>query len=78
MRLPHWIMWWFIPLGMYCHGTTRQHTCPWWSRIEDAPKQEDGYCSYLREGDDSAHGGLLWDKCKECGCKDWRWLYPWR
>jgi len=35
--------------------------CPYWSRRDDKPEQENGYCAYLEKGD--------WDLNKE---KRWR------
>lgn len=47
--------------------------CPYWSRNPDKPYQENGYCSYLEQGDWEVEGlSLLWDQCKECGIKNQR------
>ena len=43
--------------------------CPFWDKIRQFPDQSNGYCHYLKRGDDST-GGLLWDQCKECGIGD--------
>ena len=67
-----------IPKGLYCytlHPTEKNNAgfpkvipCPYWSRREDKPAQENGYCSFLGEGDWEDEGfSLLWDMCKECG-----------
>ena len=66
-----------IPRGMYCYTVVSFETnskvgrlniipCPHWSRREDKPEQESGYCSYLKKGDWEPPLGLLWDMCKEC------------
>ena len=66
-----------IPYGLYCysvHNTKHGallYKCPYWSVDEDMPKQLNGYCSFLGEGDwDQKHISLLWDQCKECDVKD--------
>jgi len=42
--------------------------CPYWSRSEDHPEQDNGYCAYIEEGDwEGERTGLLWDQVKECG-----------
>lgn len=62
-----------IPRGPYCY--TRRASdgvfkpCPFWDMIEQFPHQGNGYCTYLRRGDD-AMGGLLWDQIKECSIND--------
>lgn len=43
--------------------------CPFWDKIEQWPHQSNGYCHFLKKGD-NAGGGLLWDQCKECGVGD--------
>lgn len=58
-----------IPDGIYCHGMKNQknYICPYWSKRKDKPEQENGYCSFLKEGDWEDKGsGLLWDQVKEC------------
>lgn len=57
---------------MYCYkrlSDGKYIYCPFWDRIEQFPYQNNGYCHFLRKGDDSL-GGLLWDQCKECGVSD--------
>lgn len=51
----------------YCYA--RNELCPFWDRIESFPKQSNGFCHFMKSGDD-AQGGLLWDMCKECGIKE--------
>lgn len=38
-----------IPKGFYCH--TAREVCPYWSMNPNKPKQENGYCAYLKQGD---------------------------
>lgn len=55
---------------MYCyHPATKGRgvPCPFWDVIRQFPKQSNGYCHYLKKGDEALGGGLLWDQCKECG-----------
>jgi len=55
-----------IPKGAYCYD--ENGTCPFWELRDDKPKQQNGYCRYLNEGDWECKGlSLLWDQCKECG-----------
>ena len=66
-----------IPYGDYCYDIVRidaetgritVRNCPFWSLRDDKPSQENGYCSYLQEGDWEQEGlSLLWDQIKECG-----------
>ena len=69
-----------IPWGMYCcrivshelqeDGTPLLKTqlCPYWALNPDHDEQNNGYCSFLKEGDWQSDGlSLLWDQCKECG-----------
>ena len=68
-----------IPVGEYCYtrvadehskydGFLRTKTCPFWDKIIDFPKQNNGYCHYRKQGDwQMGSIGLLWDKCKCCG-----------
>lgn len=66
-----------IPQGLYCYrivgvneatGGIKTHPCPYWESRLDKPKQENGYCSFLEEGDWESEGlSLLWDQVKECG-----------
>ena len=46
---------------LYCSG------CPFHDIIPHFPKQSNGYCHFLKRGDDSLGLGLLWDSCKHCG-----------
>ena len=62
-----------IPKGTYCY--TRKDgnfiLCPYWKRLKDKPSQLDGYCDYLKMGDDEIEGfSLLFDQVKECGVKN--------
>lgn len=38
-----------IPKGMYCYD--EKGKCPYWSRRDDLPSQENGYCSFLEKSD---------------------------
>lgn len=63
-----------IPEGPYCYtiervedGKVYTKNCPYWSRNKDKEDWENGYCSYLEQGDWEVEGlSLLWDGCKEC------------
>jgi len=47
--------------------------CPHWSKNDNYPRRENGYCAFLGKGDwELDHIGLLWDQVKECGinCSD--------
>lgn len=58
-----------IPKGCYCYD--QKGICPYWSKREDKPDQENGFCSYLNRGDwDVEVLSLLWDQVKECGIND--------
>jgi hypothetical protein len=57
-----------IPEGMYCYDG--KGVCPYWSINENYEYQDNGYCSYLKQGDWEGLGGLLWDQCKACGIND--------
>ena len=62
-----------IPWGIYCYDGNGP--CPYLDRDENAPKQSNGYCWFLKKGDwnweEEGNGcGLLWDSCKECGKRD--------
>lgn len=53
-----------IPKGVYCYTldkTGKQVTCPYWRRIKERGKQEDGWCDYLEKGDVElvAEGGFF-------------------
>lgn len=58
----------------YCYTFDKNgkiNICKWWSKRDDKPAQDNGYCKYLKEGDwQDKNASLLWDKCKECGEKD--------
>lgn len=64
-----------IPEGEYCYnvktledGSIERKTCPFWDKILDFPKQNNGYCHFRKQGDWQGSGiGMLWDQCKECG-----------
>jgi hypothetical protein len=63
-----------IPKDMlYCYKRENgeyKH-CPFWDLVEHFPKQSNGFCHYLKQGDFTGdHFGLLWDSCKECGIGD--------
>lgn len=58
-----------IPQGCYCYTYDekgKQITCPYWSLTKSYPKQENGYCSYLKKGDWEGYCTHLWDQVKEC------------
>jgi hypothetical protein len=77
-----------IPKGPYCYAFLRfedgkvcTKCCPYWSKREDKPYQENGYCSYLEKGDweveipdDFPNNfpvsclSLLWDQVKDPNC----------
>jgi len=43
-----------IPQGFYCYTRLKNgklKLCPYWSKIKNRRKQENGYCSYLGKGD---------------------------
>jgi len=62
-RIARWIL---IPRGMYCYR--KGYLCPFWFRDSGKPSQENGYCSFLEDGDELSFS-LLWDQVKECGRK---------
>ena len=81
-----------IPTGIYCYtflgmeekdGNIRmkRKLCPYWSRNNDQPEQQNGYCSYLEKGDweepipddfpphfPVSCLSLLWDQVKDPEC----------
>jgi len=69
-----------IPEGEYCYGaeslpdgTIVRPTCPFWDKILEFPKQNNGYCHYRKQGDwQTGNIGLLWDQCKCCGINETR------
>jgi len=60
-----------IPKGFYCYD--EYGTCPYWSLNSGREEQNNGYCSYLKEGDwDNSSGfDLLWDKVKLCNINEY-------
>jgi hypothetical protein len=54
-----------IPFGSYCYEGNK--ICPYWSKDSTKHEQNNGFCSYLREGDWENDFYLLWDQVKECG-----------
>lgn len=55
-----------IPKGLYCYD--EKGVCPAWGRSAYYPPQENGYCTFLMQGDWENEGvSLLWDQVKECG-----------
>jgi hypothetical protein len=69
-----------IPEGEYCYsvkthedGSVERKTCPFWNKIVDFPKQNNGYCHFRKQGDWQGSGiGMLWDQCKCCGINETR------
>lgn len=64
-----------IPEGNYCYTRVdgKFKCCPFWDKLEQFPKQDNGYCHYLKKGDWQGKGlGLLWDQCKECGVNEYQ------
>lgn len=64
-----------IPEGNYCYTRVdgKFKLCPFWDRFKQFPKQDNGYCHFMKKGDWQDKGiGLLWDQCKECGVKEYR------
>ena len=65
---------WIPSNTCYCYNyDTRGNLiiCKWWSKRDDKPNQNNGYCEYIKERDwQYKNASLLWDKCKECGEKD--------
>lgn len=68
-----------IPEGNYCYGIKTledgfvvRPTCPFWDKLLDFPKQNNGYCHYLKQGDFQGGLGLLWDQCKCCGVNEYK------
>ena len=54
-----------IPKGLYCYD--EKGVCPAWGRSAYYPPQENGYCTFLMQGDWESEGvGLLWDQLKVC------------
>jgi hypothetical protein len=61
-----------IPEGEYCYSKGFK-TCPFWNKIVDFPKQNNGYCHYRKQGDwQMGSVGLLWNQCKCCGINETR------
>ena len=70
-----------IPQGLYCYDS--EGVCPYWTKRKNKPKQQNGYCKFLKKGDwDFDYFGLLWDQCKECNVftdineHQWSIYYP--
>jgi hypothetical protein len=69
-----------IPEGEYCYavniledGFVARPHCPFWDKMLDFPKQNNGYCHYRKQGDwQMGSVGLLWDQCKCCGINETR------
>ena len=64
-----------IPEGFYCYtgwGDSFK-PCPYWSRRENKPEQQNGYCSFLDRSDWQEGLSLLWDQVKECGINEGDW-----
>lgn len=73
-----------IPVGCYCYGVVdignndtgqkfniKTTKCPYWSLNTNRAYQENGYCSFLEEGDWQYGGlGTLWDQVKICGINE--------
>jgi len=68
-----------IPQGSYCYSRDANGAitlCPFWSRTESRPHQENGFCHFLKRGDWEGSGlGLVWDQCKECGVNEYQQDY---
>jgi len=65
-----------IPKGFYCYTRLKNgklKICPYWSKNNSKPKQNNGYCAYLEKGDWEYSKGitLLWDMCKMCGINEY-------
>ena len=59
-----------IPHGDYCYVLKegRRNACPFWDKFPNLPRQENGFCHYLKAGDFTEKPTfLLWDQVKECG-----------
>ena len=55
----------YIPNGFYCYNGN--NLCPFWDIDKSKPKQNNGYCHYLKHADwEQEYISLIWDKCKEC------------
>lgn len=69
-----------IPRGPYCYTVTGElredggypiKLCRYWRRRADWPAQADGYCEYLKRGDNDPEGTLLlFDQVKECAVRN--------
>ena len=59
-----------IPKGIYCHDADMK-PCPYWSLDKAHEYQNNGYCSFLEDGDWTDSGiWLLWEQIKECGINE--------
>jgi hypothetical protein len=69
-----------IPEGNYCYktilvdeiGNQIIKPCPFWDKFMTFPKQNNGYCHLLKEGDWQGGLGLLWDQSKCCGVNEYK------
>jgi hypothetical protein len=77
-----------IPKGMYCHGELTLNSselylplkiCPFWFKINNRKKQENGYCVLLGKGDyemnREKHIGLWTSYNKQKVVKKWKEHY---
>jgi len=75
VRLTHEQAVQLIPEGEYCYTRDTDgkiQRCPFWDIFKQMPKQDNGFCHFLNEGDWQSEGiSLLWDQCKECGIKNY-------
>ena len=54
-----------IPRGDYCYDA--KGNCQYWDVIKGKPRQCNGFCWFLEEGDwEDDTLGLLWDQVKSC------------
>lgn len=63
-----------IPQGGYCYSRKNGKFvyCPFLDFVPTMPKQSNGFCHYLKQGDFTSPGtDLLWDSCKYCGVKEY-------
>lgn len=58
-----------IPEGTYCHEEEDlSKVCPYWTRDEDYPDQNNGVCLLFgyKDWEDESWFALLWDQVKTC------------